>query len=379
MDFNLTDDQRMLDETLRRYLAQSCDISRRNAEAYGPEGMSPARWAELAELGVIGALLTEAEGGFAGTGFDIALVFEALGRALVPEPFRGALLTAKALAAVGPGQEGALAPMLAGLLDGSVIGAFAGEEADSQFDPLWIATRARAEGAGYVLTGVKVAVEAAEAAGLFIVTARLSGAPGEAGGLALFAVPADTPGLSVTGHGRVDGGRAGVLTLHGAALPEAALIAEGAAAFDLIGTLGDYADLALAAEALGVMSVMQEATLDYIKLRRQFGRPIGSFQDLQHRMADIMVLLAQARSAVINAATLPADRAARAKAMAAARFTLAESGRRVAEEAIQMHGGIGMTWDVPLSHYMKRLTMIGQSHGDEDHHLARYIALSRAA
>lgn len=375
MNFEHSEDRRMLEDTLRRYLAEQYDIGTRNRIAYGPQGYSPEKWAELAELGIVGALFPEAAGGFGGSGFDIAVVFEALGRALCPEPFLGAMLAGRALAAGGEAHAGTLAAVV----DGTLIGAFAHEEEGSHYELSHVTTQARETAGGWVLSGAKSVVIQAEAAGIFIVTARLSGTADVADGIGVFAVPAGSAGLQVRGYNTVDGGRAGELRLDEVPLPASALIARDAVAFALIDDLAARANLALAAEGLGTMEVLKEATVEYLKVRKQFGTAIGKFQALQHRMADLVVRIEQTRSAVINAAAWPDDPAKRARALAAARVTVAESGRRVAEEALQMHGGIGITWEMPVSHYAKRLTMIGHQFGDEDYHLARYIVLSRGA
>jgi alkylation response protein AidB-like acyl-CoA dehydrogenase len=218
----------------------------------------------------------------------------------------------------------------------------------------------------------------AEAADVFLVSARTSGATDDTDGISLFLIPADTAGLQLQGSDTIDGGRVADLLLQDAALSADALlgsVGDGAALLERI--LGRGV-LALCAEALGAMEVAKEATLDYLRTRKQFGLPIGSFQALQHRMADLLLEVEQARSAVINAAAaLDADRLTRERALSAAKFSIGRIGTLVAEDSIQLHGGLGMTGELPLSHYAKRLVMIDHQLGDEDHHLQRYIALGR--
>ncbi|NIF74445.1 pimeloyl-CoA dehydrogenase small subunit, partial [Burkholderia sp. Ap-962] len=185
-----------------------------------------------------------------------------------------------------------------------------------------------------------------------------------------------TPGLALRDYARIDGGRAAELHLDGVQLKAGARLAGDGA--ELLERVTGFGLLALAAEAIGAMEVVKTQTIDYLRTRKQFGLPIGSFQALQHRVADLLLEIEQARSAVINAAAaLEAPRAQRERALSAAKYTIGRTGTRVAEEAIQLHGGIGMTWELPLSHYAKRLVMIDHQLGDEDHHLARYIALGR--
>lgn len=375
MDFKLNEDRRMLDETLTRFLADKYEIIKRNEVAYSEVGHDAKIWQKIAELGIIGALFTEAEGGFSGEGFDIALVFEALGKALCPEPFLGALLAGKALVAGGVEH----AAMLEEIVTGAKIGAVAFEEEASHYELAYVSTKASKTADGYELDGIKSVVTHAQNADVIIVSARLSGEVDDEAGLALFAVPAGIDGLSIQDYNNVDGGRAGEVMLSNVKLSANALIAEGDAAFALLETLAGYAHLALSAEGLGIMEVMKLQTLEYLKLRNQFGVAIGKFQVLQHRMVDLVLEIEQARSAVINAATLSDDPVIRGKNLSAAKLTIAETGLKVAEEAIQLHGGIGMTWEMPISHYAKRLVMIDHQFGDEDHHLARYIELSKLA
>jgi alkylation response protein AidB-like acyl-CoA dehydrogenase len=204
--------------------------------------------------------------------------------------------------------------------------------------------------------------------------------PGDTEGLSLFLVEADAPGVRRRGYPLIDGGRGAELTLDAVRVPAQALLGSAGKAHAALEEALACGLLALAAESLGAMEAAKEATLEYLRTRRQFGVPIGSFQALQHRMADLLLEVEQARSAVINAAdALGADRLRRERALSAAKVTVGRVGSLVAEEGIQLHGGIGMTWELPLAHYAKRLVMIDHQLGDEDQHLARYIALGRAA
>lgn len=350
MNFEHSDDRRMLVDTLTRALRDGYSIETRNAGAYGEKGYDPAVWKQLAELGIVGALFDEAAGGFGGGGFDIMVVFEALGGALVVEPFLGALMAGRALAVAG-GQDEALAA----IVSGETIAAFAQDDGETPV----VATQ---DGDGWTLEGAKAVVRQAAAADLFVVTADEG----------VFLVPADAAGVSVRGYNTVEGGAAGDVTFDGAQATkldgDAERIVEAAVGAGL---------LALSAEAVGAMDYVKAATLDYLRDRKQFGIPIGKFQALQHRMATVLLEIEQAHSAVINAAYAfdGDDATARERALSAAKYTVGRTGALVAEESVQMHGGIGMTWEYAVSHYAKRLVMIDHELGDEDHHLQRYIAL----
>ena len=376
MNFEYTEDRRMLADSLGRLLREQYGFETRERIVASPEGWSREHWDRIAELGAIGLLFGEADGGYGGSGFDIALVFEQLGRGLVVEPFLGALMVGRALAAAGsdPQRE-----TLGEIIAGRCIAALAHEEPDSFYDLAWIRTRARRQGGGWVLDGAKAVVAQAEAANLLLVSARTAGEPGEAAGISLFLVPAKTAGVSMRGYPLIDGGRAAEVTLTQVAVDADALLGREGEGHALLERAVGAGLVALCAESLGAMDAAKEATLDYLRTRKQFGVPIGSFQALQHRMADVLLEVEQARSAVINAAAAldEPDRAKRERALSAAKVTAGRVGTQVAEESIQLHGGIGMTWELPLAHYAKRLVMIDHRLGDEDHHLERYIALGR--
>jgi alkylation response protein AidB-like acyl-CoA dehydrogenase len=376
MNFELTEDRRMLADTLGRYLREQYSFETRDKIAKSPQGFSPAHWKQIAELGTIGVLFGEADGGYGGDGFDIAVVFEQLGRALAVEPFLGSLIVGRAIAAAGSEAQRA---RLADIIDGSCIAALASEEPDSFYALARVSTRAQKKGEGWVLDGTKAVVLQAEAADLLLVSARTSGDVTDEAGLSLFLVPAKTAGVSLRGYPVIDGGRAAELTLQGVALGADALLGQAGEGYAVLERAIGAGIVALTAEAVGAMDMAKEATLEYLRTRKQFGVVIGSFQALQHRMADMLLEVEQARSALINAAAAldDPDRTRRERALSAAKYTIGRIGTLVAEESIQLHGGIGMTWELPLAHYAKRLVMINHLLGDEDHHLERYIALGR--
>lgn len=376
MNFTHTEDRRMLADSLDRYVAEQYSLETRHKISQSAQGYSPGQWAKFAELGVIGALFTEAQGGFGGDGFDIAVVFESLGRGLVVEPFlASAVLAGSALAHAGNDAQQAL---LAGLIDGSHIATLAHEEADAHYELKRVSTRAVRDGDHFVIDGAKAVVALGDQAQTVVVSARTSGALDSEDGISLFVVPSGTAGVSLRAYPNIDGTRAAEITFTQVRVPASALLgAEGQGLATLEHAVG-RGILALCAESLGAMEVAKKQTIDYLQTRKQFGKPIGSFQALQHRMADVLLEIEQARSAVVNAAAvLQADRSTRERALSAAKYSIGRIGTLVAEECIQLHGGIGMTWELAMPHYAKRLVMIDHQLGDEDHHLARFIALGQ--
>jgi alkylation response protein AidB-like acyl-CoA dehydrogenase len=380
VNFEHTEDRRMLADSLNRFISEQYAFDARDRIAKSQHGFSKDIFKQFAELGVIGALFSEADGGFGGGGFDIAVVFEALGRGLVIEPLLGAVMVGEALSVAGTDAQ---KEKLGDIINGVAVVAFAHDEADSHYERTRVQTKAERNsngaGNGWVLHGAKAVVPQGEQADLFLVSARTSGHVDDEAGISLFLVPAQTAGLTVRGCPSIDGGRVAELAFNGVTLGADALLgAEGQGYATLERAIGRGV-LALCAEALGAMEAAKTATLEYLRTRKQFGILIGSFQALQHRMADLLLEIEQARSAVINAAAAidTDDRVARERALSAAKFSIGRIGALVAEESIQMHGGIGMTWELPLPHYAKRLVMIDHQLGDEDHHLQRYIQLGK--
>jgi len=377
MNFDLTEERQMLQDTLRRFLADRYTTSARNAIIDSEAGISAKIWGDLAELGVIGALFSEEDGGFGGAGFDIAVVFEELGRAGVVEPFLdSAILGGGLIAALGDDTQKQL---LEEVIAGGAHLALAHGEPTSRYDLNRVETTAKASGDSIVLNGRKAVVVNAEAAGQLIVSARESGAAGDDDGISLFLVPAGTAGVTMHGYPMLAGGRAAEVTLDDVSVPASARLGAAGAAYPAIQSVVASANVALVAEAMGAMQTATELTREYLMTRKQFGRPIGTFQALAHRMSDLLIELEQARSAVINAAGhLDAEPRTRDLQIASARNLMGRAGRLVAEEAIQMHGGIAMTQEYELAHIAKRIVMTDHRFGDTDYHLEQFIALSAA-
>lgn len=375
MDFNLTEERQMLQDTLRRFLSERYTTDTRNAIIDSDVGLSSEIWGELAELGVIGALFAEEQGGFGGAGFDISTVFEELGRAGVVEPFLDtAILGGGLIAALGNDDQQGLVEEVIG---GGLHLALAHGEPASRYDLSRVETTAKVDGDEIVMEGRKAVVINAEAAGYLIVSAREGGGPFSLDGISLFLVPADTAGLTMQGYPMMSGGRAAEVTLDNVRVPTSARLGDEGAGFQALTDVVARANVALAAEAMGAMESATELTREYLMTRKQFGRPIGTFQALAHRFSDLLIELEQARSAVTNAAG-HLDSDDRDRQIAAARNLIARTGRLVAEEAIQMHGGIAMTQEYELAHIAKRIVMTDHRFGDADYHLERFIGLSAA-
>ena len=377
MNFELTEERQMLQDTLRRFLRDNYDTATRNRIIDSETGMSANIWNQLAELGVIGALFTEEQGGFGGRGFDIAVVFEELGRAGVVEPFLDtAVLAGGLLADLGDESQRQLVEEI---IAGTCQMAFAHGEPSSRYDLNRVQTTAKQDGDDIILNGQKAVVINAEAADHLVVSARESGDLDAEDGISLFLVPADAKGLTVQGYALLAGGRAAEVMLDEVRLPASTRLGNAGAAFAAIEARVAAASVAQVAETLGAMETATALTKDYLMTRKQFGRPIGTFQALAFRMSDLLIEMEQARSAVINAAGhLEADRKTREINIAAAKNLMGRAGRLVAEDSIQMHGGIAMTQEYELAHIAKRIVMADHRFGDTDHHLERFIALSAA-
>ncbi|MBK7473379.1 MAG: acyl-CoA dehydrogenase family protein [Betaproteobacteria bacterium] len=381
MDFNFTQEQTLLEDSLRRYLARSYALPARRKAIAAVIGYDVEHWQAYADMGVLALNVPEAHGGLAagpgGNPLDTLVVMRELGRALVVEPlWMSAVVCANAIALGGTdAQQAKLLPELA---DGSKVFALAALEPGGRYDANHVAATATATAGGFTLAGRKAVVLHGAQADHLIVSARVAGSITDAEGIALFIVDRTTPGLRALDSATVDGLRAAEITLDGVVVPQSALLAGGTG-----GNTGGAAVLertiqlagaALCAEALGIVEALIEATNEYLKTRKQFGVPIGKFQALQHRIADMLVCVEQVRAMAYFAAVKVGleDAGARRSAIAAARATIAEAGRFVGKHAVQLHGGMGVTDELAVSHYVKRLTMLNQTFGDYEHHLAQY-------
>lgn len=377
MDFGLSEERRILRDTAARFIRDNYDIKARHALATSPEGFGRAMWADFAELGLIAALLPVEVGGLGGESEDILVIMEEIGRGLVVEPFLAtAVLAGGLIAELGSPSQRAL---LEDVVAGRRLIAFAHGETESRYGLPEIHSTGRRDGSTWLLNGRKAVVLNGDSADSLVVAARTAGAVDEEDGISLFLIDAATEGIARRGYATIDGGRAAEIALDDVRADSDSLLGEAGEAYPAIERAVGRGVLALCAEALGAMEVCRELTLDYLRTRQQFGVPIGKFQALQHRMVDLCLEIEQARSAVMLAACrLEAPRAERERTLSAAKNLVGRVGRLVAEESIQLHGGIAMTWDYALPHFAKRLTMIDHHLGDADHHLERFVAFSQA-
>lgn len=378
MDFSHSEERQLFKDMAARYIADKYKLEARNKAAETETGFSADHWAQFAELGLIGALFSEDDGGFGGSPFDVTVLFEELGRGLVNEPLLAtAILGGGLVAELGNDAQKAL---LEEVIAGSRQMAFAHGEPKSRYDASHVELQGNKVGNGYTLNGAKAVVLNGGNADTLVVSARTSGKAWDEDGISLFLVAKGTAGVNVHSYPSIDGLQAAEVTFDNVEVPASALLGEEGKAWPAIEKVLARGAMALASEAVGIMEVCRDMTIDYLKTRKQFGVEIGRFQALQHRMATVLVEIEQARSAVINAAGhFNDDRIAREKAVSAAKTLAGKVGKLVAEEAIQMHGGIAMTWEYAVGHFAKRLVMIDHQLGDVDYHTARYVALSRVA
>jgi pimeloyl-CoA dehydrogenase small subunit len=367
MDFDLTDEQRLLKDSVDRLISDQYQFEQRKKYMTEPDGWSRAVWQQYAELGLLGLPFAEAHGGFGGGAVETMIVMETFGRGLVLEPYFATVILGGGLLrrAASPAQQQALLPQV---VQGKLKLAFAHVERHSRYDLADVATTAKQDGAMWVLDGAKSVVLHGDCADRLLVTARTSGNRRDRNGMGLFLVDPSAAGVTRRGYPTQDGLRAAEVTLSGVRVPQDDAIPNALPAIEHV---VDEAIAALCAEAVGCMQAMHETTLEYLKTRQQFGRPIGQFQVLQHRSVDMLVALEQARSMAMFAAVMAAeeDPTERRRAIAAAKVQIGRSGRHIGQEAIQLHGGIGMTMEYKVGHYFKRMTMIDKLFGDADTHL----------
>jgi len=375
MDFDYSEEQRLLDETVRRLVKDEYGFAERKIYMAEPQGFSAARWGQFAELGLLGLPFAEEHGGFSGGGIETMIVMEAFGRGLVLEPYLASVVLGGGLVALA-GTDAQKKAILPAVAEGKLMLAFAQAERRSRYDLDHVETSAKKDGAGFVLNGQKSIVLHGGGAHEFVVVARTAGDTQNAKGISLFLVDRGAKGVSVRDYPTVDGLRAADVTFSNVAIGADALLGPLDGAAPIIGYTVDRAISALCAEAVGIMETLNAMTLDYIKTRKQFGVSIGSFQVLQHRMVDMTIAAEQAKSMAILAAMSvdTPDAAQRRRAISAAKVQIGLSGRLVGQEAIQLHGGIGMTEEYAAGHYFKRLATIEKTFGDTDYHLDRFPA-----
>ena len=369
MDFSLNEIQLMLSDSIEKFIENEYDFDSRQKYADSDTGYSAEVWQTFAELGWTAVPFSEDDGGFDGGPVDVMVVMERFGRGLVVEPYLANIVLAGGIlkrAASAEQKEQWLQPMVAGELQA----ALAFVEPQARYDIANMTTTASADGDGWVLNGNKGYVLNGRNATMIIVPARTSGDQSAEDGISLFAIDASADGLSINDYATIDGHQAAEVQLQDVRVDVGALLGDVGGGFAALDATVDDATLAVCAEAIGIMQTLKDKTVEYSKSRMQFGVPIGSFQALQHRMVDMLTACEQSQSLLMWAVMVNAEGDAGAKrAISSIKYQIGVEGRKVGEEAVQIHGGMGMTWELDVAHYFKRLTAIGQIFGNADWHL----------
>lgn len=374
MDFSLTEEQTLLQDSVLRFVQDEYEFEKRRKILNSDDGFSRNHWKTFAELGWLAMPFPEEMGGIDGTAIETMVVMGGIGKGLVLEPYLPTVILAGGLikeAGTAAQQE----ELIGGIVEGALMMAFAYAEPQGRYDLADIATTAKKEGNDYVLNGTKCVVLGGPSASKFIVSARTSGAQRDNSGISLFLVDDNVAGLSRRNYRTVDGSAASEVVLSGVKVPASALIGVEGQALGAIEKIIDEATLAVCAEAVGIMEVIYQSTVEYAKTREQFGTPIGSFQALQHRMVEMFMEAEQSKSLLYLACMKCAGGAGDAsKVIAGLKAKVGAAGRFVGQQSIQIHGGMGMTDEMAISHYFKRLTMINTLFGSVDHQLRKFAA-----
>ena len=376
MNFSLSEEQRLLKDSAERFVREKCSLDQRRALVASEPGYSERNWRQMAELGWLGVGVPEAFGGTNGGPVETMVLMEVFGKGLVPEPYLSSVVLGAGLVTAA-GTEAQKEAILPAAVAGELKLAFAWVEPQSGFDLFDVRTTAARGDGGWVVDGAKGVVLGATAADRLVVSARTSGDSRDRHGIGLFLVDRDAEGVRLRDYGTVDGLRAAEVAFENVAVGDDAVLGDPRDALPAIEAVAERAIAALCAEAVGVMDVIVRDTAEYLKTRKQFGRPIGAFQVLQHQFTDMLIASEEARS-MTYVATLrlgERDAAVRAKAVSGAKHLVGRHGRMIGQRAIQLHGGMGMTEEMAVGHYFKRLTMIDVMFGDEAYHLRRYAAL----
>lgn len=377
MDFSLTEEQQLLKDSVDRFVREHYEFETRRQLARSSEGYSEDNWKQMAELGWLGVAFPEEYGGIGGGATEIMVIMEGFGRGLVLEPYFATVVLGGNLILHG-GSESQKEELLPKLAEGGLKLAFAFAERQARFDLFDIETKAEKSGDGFTINGAKGVVFGAAAADKIIVAARTSGNSRDTDGITLFLVDSNAAGITRRDYTTNDALRASEIAFDGVQVGADAVLGTVGGGYATIEHVAEFAVAALCAEAVGCMDVLKEETNEYIKTRKQFGQPIGKFQVLQHRMVDILINCEEARSmAYVATAMMDSDDAEeRARSVAAAKAQIGKSARFVGQNSVQMHGGMGMTDELKIGHYFKRLTMIDLTFGDRDHHTKRFAAMT---
>ena len=379
MNFDFTEEQQMVRDSIARFVQDDYDWDTRKAIVASEKGLSPDNWKLFAELGWLSIPFAEEHGGFGGNIVDLSVVMEELGKGLVVEPYFPTVVLFGGLIARA-GNDAQRAEWLPRVIGGDVLGGFAYVERQSRFALHDCLTTATPSGDGFVLNGEKVVVFNGEQADHLVVLARTSGEQSDRTGLSLFIVEASAAGIDKMNYPMMDGQRVANVTFKDVALPADALLGEEGNALAVVEALVDEAIIALASEAVGIMGVLNTKTLEYAKTREQFGVAIGSYQALQHRMVDTMMAYEQCKSLLFKAlCEYKQEPVMAAETIHALKVLIDRNAKHVFGEAIQIHGGMGMTDELDIGHYAKRLMMINTTFGDANFHRNRFVETAFAA
>ncbi|MCA6119095.1 acyl-CoA dehydrogenase family protein [Bradyrhizobium sp. WSM 1738] len=379
MDLTLSDEQRLLRESADRFVSETYTADHRRRITNDPLGFSAEIWKQFADLGWLALPIPEAYGGLGGGAIEIGILMEAFGRGLVAEPYLSTVVIGASLISEcgTEAQKQALLPKIA---DGSLYLAFAHSERQARFDLANVRATAKKTSDGWRLDGHKTAVLDGNAAGQIAVSARVDDGSGKPGLLCLFLVPQGTRGLTLRDYPRLGGGRACNLELDGVRLPGDALLGDGSDALPVIEAAVDRAMAALGAEAVGIMQTLLDQTLEYTKIRKQFGRPLSANQVIRHRLADMAMQCDEARSMALRAALMAsAEPVVRSRAASGAKAKIGKCARFVAEQSVQLHGAMGVTEELDIGSYFKRLLAFDTLFGGSAHHYRRHAALGGRA
>lgn len=375
MNFDYTEEQQLLANSVQQFIAKEYTFEARQTIIESDPGYSEQVWTTLAEMGLLGIPFSSEVGGFGGGAVDLMPVMEAIGEGLIVEPYLATVGLGGQCIARG-GNTAQKSTVLPALIEGKCKLAFAQTERDARYNLSHVACRAQKSGEGYVIDGEKGVVLHAPCADKIVVSARTSGNETNPYGISLFLVDRNAPGVSLNSYRTIDNLRAADITFSGTTVPAEALIGTESNALPLIEEVVDYATALLCAEAVGAIKFANAATLEYLKTRKQFGVPIGSFQALQHRMVDMTISHEQAKSMACLACVKvdSADAAERRRTISAAKIQISDACRHISQESVQLYGGMGMTEELKVSHTFRRLTTISQTFGDAEHHLERFAA-----
>lgn len=375
MDFSFSEEQVLLQDSVQKFIQNSYPFDARQKLQQSEEGFSRNNWRIFAELGWLALPFSEADGGLGGTPVETMIMLEEFGKGLVLEPYVTTVILAGGLLSRG-GSQAQKEGLLASLIAGEKLGAFAFVEPQARFNLADVQTSATSKGKGFVINGFKGVVLGGPSADFLVVPARTSGGQRDESGISLFLVDADSKGVSRRDYPTVDGHRASEITFDNVEVGEDAIVGDLDQAYPLIESVIDQGILAVGAEAVGAMEVLYKTTVEYCKTREQFGQPIGKFQVLQHRMVDMFMEHEQAKSLLYMAAMRLAEgeTALARKAVSALKVQVGKGGRFVGQNAIQLHGGMGMTDELSVGHYFKRVTIIETLFGNVDFHLKRFAA-----